>query len=125
MRSIIGALQAMGFPERLSIYRKDKGLSQQELAENADISLPQLKRYEAGRSEPTLDVIRRLAIALGVTTDALIFGNTERGPDDDLRLQFEALKSFSPEEKEVARSVIEGLIIKHDAQKWRKPAVAG
>lgn len=38
--------------------------------------------------QPTFDVIRRLAVALQVSADVLIFGADERGPDGDLRLQF-------------------------------------
>ena len=121
MSTQLGVIMASGFPERLATYRKNRGLNQQGLADIAEVSLPQLKRYEVGKSEPTLDVIRRLAIALGVSTDDLIFGSNERDPDDDLRLQFEAIKQFTAEEKQVAKSVIEGLIIKHDAHKWRKP----
>ena len=117
-----GVIMAAGFPERLVSFRKDRGLNQQALSDMAEVSLPQLKRYEAGKSEPTLDVIRRLSIALGVSTDDLVFSRNERDPDDDLRLQFEAIKQFTAEEKQVAKSVIEGLIIKHDAHKWRKPA---
>ncbi|CAK0764436.1 hypothetical protein CCP4SC76_4100003 [Gammaproteobacteria bacterium] len=39
-------------------------------------------------------------------------------PDDDLRLQFEAMNELSPEEKAVARTVIEGLLLKHAARQW-------
>ncbi len=46
-----------------------------------------------------MDALRRLALALGVTTDALVFEDAARGPDEELRLQFEALREFSPEEK--------------------------
>ena len=55
--------------------------------------------YEAGTSQPTLDVIRGLSTALQVSADMLLFGKDERGPDDDLRLQFEAVSRFNEEEK--------------------------
>nr|WP_322778625.1 helix-turn-helix transcriptional regulator [Frankia sp. Cas4] len=42
----------------------------------------QLRRYEAGTNQPTLDVLRSPAIALSVSTDALVFEPGERGPDD-------------------------------------------
>ncbi|CAM4309268.1 hypothetical protein [Pseudoalteromonas byunsanensis] len=59
-----------------------------------------------------------MAIALGVTTDALIFDSTDRSTDDELRLQFEALKGFTPEEKKVAKTVLESLILQHDAKRF-------
>lgn len=80
----------------------------------------QLRRYEGGSSQPTLDVIRNLALALGVTSDRLVFGKDERGPDEDLRLQFEAVSRFNAEEKKAVKSVLEGLILKHEARRWDK-----
>jgi hypothetical protein len=74
------------------------------------------------RSQPTLDVIRRLAVALQVSADVLIFGADEPGPDGDLRLQFEAISKFSAEEKSVIKSVLEGLILKHEAKRWSSAA---
>ena len=115
----------MGFPERLAEKRKAAGLTQIELAERAEISVVQLRRYEAGKAQPTLDAIRHLAIALSTTTDSLIFEEDERGPGDDLRLQFEAMSHLTEEERAVARTVLESLIIRHDSTKWdrtRQPA---
>jgi transcriptional regulator with XRE-family HTH domain len=108
----------MDFPKRVAQFRKDKNLTQQELADKVGVKVLQVRRYEAGTSQPTLDVIKHMAIALGVTTDALIFDSEERSPDDDLRLQFEALKGFSEDEKQVAKSVLESLILKHDANRF-------
>ena len=77
----------------------------------------QIRRYESGASQPTLDSIRRLALALGVTTDELIFDKDERGPDEELRLQFEAISRFDPEEKKIVEALLEGMILKHEAKR--------
>lgn len=106
----------MGFPQRLAALRKERGLTQQALADRVSVHITQINRYETGDSQPTLDVIRRLAVALSVSADALIFGKDERGPDEDLRLQFEAISQFDEEDKELARGVLEGLILKHQAK---------
>lgn len=105
----------MDFAQRLAAFRKERGLTQQALADRAAVHLTQINRYESGDSQPTLDVIRRLAIALTVSADELIFGD-ERGPDEDLRLQFEAISQFDEEDKELARGLLEGLILKHQAK---------
>jgi hypothetical protein len=55
---------------------------------------------------------------LRVSADELLFGKTERGPDEDLRFQFEAIRRFSSEEKKVVRSVLEGLLLTHEARRW-------
>ncbi len=108
----------MSFSERVVTLRKQKNWTQQQLAEQVGVRVLQIRRYESGASQPTLDAIRRLALALGVTTDELIFDKDERGPDEDLRLQFEALTRFTPEEKKIAKAVLESLILKHDANRF-------
>lgn len=108
----------MDFPQRLAVLRREHGMTQQALAEVASIHVSQLKRYEAGTSQPTLDVIRKLAVALSVSADLLLFDKDERGPDDELRLQFEAVSRFTDDEKHVAKAVLDGLILKHEAKRW-------
>jgi transcriptional regulator with XRE-family HTH domain len=85
----------MSFPEQLITLRKARGLSQKALAEKIRIHVTQVQRYENGTGQPTLDVIRRLALALSVSADALVFDESERGPaGDDLKLLFESRRSF-------------------------------
>jgi transcriptional regulator with XRE-family HTH domain len=92
--------------ERLVSLRKDRGLTQQALAELVSMHISQIRRYENGQSQPTLDAIRKLAFALSVSADMLLFEEDERGPEDELKLQFEAASRLDPEEKKVILSVI-------------------
>jgi transcriptional regulator with XRE-family HTH domain len=108
----------MAFPDQLARLRKDKGLTQKELADKVELHQSQIHRYESGNSQPTLEALRRLALALGVSTDELVFEADERGPDDELRLQFEAVSRFGPDEKKTAKEVLDGLILKHEAKRW-------
>jgi transcriptional regulator with XRE-family HTH domain len=109
-------LPGAGFPSRLAEIRKARGLTQLALAERVGIHVVQLRRYESGGSQPTLDVIRHLAVALSVSADDLLFGKEERGPDADLRLQFEAVSKFDAEDKKAARAVLDGLILRAQAK---------
>ena len=102
----------MGFPERLVGFRKGKGLTQQALADRVGIHVIQIHRYESGASQPSLEVIKRLALALSVTTDSLLFEEDERGPSDELRLQFEAVQALSDKDKMVIASLIDAYIKK-------------
>ncbi|MFU8778643.1 MAG: helix-turn-helix domain-containing protein, partial [Roseovarius sp.] len=77
----------------------------------------QIRRYEAGQAQPTLDALIKLAKALHVSLDSLVFGENARGPDDDFRLRFEALKDFTPSEKSVAGELLDSLILKHTANR--------
>jgi hypothetical protein len=55
--------------------------------------------------------------ALRTTSDLLLFDQDERGPDDDLRLQFEAVRRLDPDEKLALKTVIEGVITKHEVKR--------
>ncbi len=63
-----------------------------------------------------------LAQALHVSLDNMVFEEGERGPPDELRLQFEAISQFTPEEKEVARTVLESLILRHAVNRFSRSA---
>ena len=107
----------LDFPERLSTLRKEKGFTQQTLADSVDIHVSQIRRYENGQTQPTLDVIRKLAISLGTSADLLVFYKAEREPRGDLKRQFEALNGFDEEEIKVVKTLLESLILKHNAKR--------
>lgn len=107
----------MEFAQRLNTLRKQRGLTQQALADSVGLHVVQVRRYEGGSSQPSLDAIRKLSIALSVSADALLFDSEERGPSDDLRLQFEALSQFEPEARKVAKTVLDGLILQNQAKR--------
>jgi transcriptional regulator with XRE-family HTH domain len=111
------AIAAMEFPERLAVLRRQKGMTGQALADAVGIHVTQLRRYEGGKSQPTLDVLRKLAVALGVSADLLLFDSGERDPDEDMRLQFEAARRLDPDEKESLKTVIDGVITRHEVRR--------
>lgn len=114
---VIGLLD-MDFPERLAALRKEQGLTQALLAERVGIHVSQLRRYEAGGAQPTLDVLRRLAVALSVSADRLVFDTDERGPGEDLRLMFEATGRLDEEGKTLVKALIEGVLLRQEARRW-------
>ena len=114
----LGSNFNMEFPERLTELRKQQGLSQQKLADMVGIHISQIHRYEKGTSQPTLDIIKKLAIALSVSADSLLFNKDERGPSDDLRMQFEAISQLGENERRLIREILEGLILRSEAKRW-------
>lgn len=102
----------MSFSARVITLRKQKGLTQQGLADTSSIHVQQIKRYEAGHAQPTAEALKKLALALHVTADTLLFEEGEREPDDDLKLRFEAIAAMLPEEQEVAKAVLDAIIVK-------------
>ena len=116
MSGSLWVLLDMAFSKRVAQLRKHKNWTQQALAEQVGVKVLQIRRYENGSSQPTLEVIKNMAVALGVTTDELIFEQGERGPSDELKLQFERVSKFNDEEKAVVKALLEGLILKHEAK---------
>lgn len=114
----IWMVSPMSIAARLITLRKERNLTQQEMADKIGVHVNQIRRYEAGSAQPSLEALKKIALAINVTIDSLVFDDGERDPDEDLRLQFEALSQFNPEEKKIARAVIESLILKHEAQRW-------
>ena len=61
------------FGKQLKKIREEKGMSQEQLANLAEVSLPQITRIEHGTINSTICTIKSLANGLGVET-ALLFG---------------------------------------------------
>jgi len=111
----------MSFPVRFIQLRKQQGLTQQGMADAIGIHITQVKRYESGAAQPSLDILKKIAVAFNVTTDWLIFEDEEREPTDDFKLKFEAIQQMDAEEQKVIRSVLDSLILKHQARRWVEP----
>jgi transcriptional regulator with XRE-family HTH domain len=112
----------MAFSDRLAGLRKQRGLTQQALADRAGVHVVQVRRYEGGGAEPSLEIVRKLAVALAASADELLFEKDERSPDEDLKLQFEAISRFDLEERKVAKALLESLILRHEAKRWSSSA---
>ena len=112
----------MSFPQRLAALRKERGLTQSQMADKIGIHLSQLKRYEYGTSQPTVEVFKRIALALNVSADVLLFEEGERGPEDSLKFQFEAISQLDDKEREAIETVIASILHMHDAKRWAQAA---
>lgn len=122
MATLTGAcFTAMEFAARLAYLRKQKGLTQQALADAVGVHRSQVRRYEAGETHPSLDALKMIAVSLGVTTDALLFDEDERGPSDDFRLQLDVIAHLNEEEQRIIREVLDGMLLKYQARRWAAP----
>jgi transcriptional regulator with XRE-family HTH domain len=105
------------FGDRLAALRKQRGLTQQAVAAAAGAHVTQIRRYEAGTSQPTLDVLRAIALALNTSADSLLFDPDERGPETPaLRLRMEALDQLDPDEQANVLAMIEGALLRHQVR---------
>ena len=109
----------MNFSNRLVQIRKSQGLTQQKLAEASSLHINQIRRYETGAAQPTLEGLIKLAKSLHVSLDELVFDDKDRGPDNEkMKLLFEAVERLSDEEQNVIRELLEGMIVKYEARRW-------
>ena len=69
------------FGKHLKKMREGKGMSQEELANTAEVSLPQITRIERGVINPTICTIKSLAKGLEVSTATLFAFELSQKPE--------------------------------------------
>lgn len=62
----------MSLGENIKTKRKEKGLSQEELAERVLVSTPMICQIERGTRNPSLQLGKAIADVLGCTVDELL-----------------------------------------------------
>ncbi len=62
----------MEFNEKLQELRKQKGLTQEELAEKLYVSRTAISKWESGRGYPSIDSLKSIAKFFSVTVDELL-----------------------------------------------------
>jgi len=63
---------------RIAKYRKEKGLTQEGLAETVGVSAQAVSKWENDASCPDISLLPQLCKKLGITTDELLTGKSER-----------------------------------------------
>jgi transcriptional regulator with XRE-family HTH domain len=112
------AVAWMSFSVRFLQLRKQHSLTQPQMAEVVGIHITQVKRYEAGEAQPSLELLKRIALAFNVTTDWLIFEQGEREPQDGLKLKFEAVAQMDAEERAAVDSLLDAMILKQQNKRF-------
>ena len=116
----------MTFGKNLAKFRKEKGLTQEDLVKSSGVAISQIRRYETSKSTPSLDAITRLVTALGVSIDEMVFDKvtgiaSNKIIDRELLEQFEAISIMGEDEKYVVKKILEGVIVKHQVERVMKP----
>ena len=116
----------MTIGEKLRKLRSEKGLSQTGLERLSGVHCKTLSKYENDRAQPTADTLRKIAQALQVTSDYLIFDNAPRdgiSTLDDLELfeKFKEVEMMSPENRVMIKNMIDALLIKSKVESVIKP----
>ena len=71
----------MNLPDKLAFLRKAKGLSQEKLADEMNVSRQAVSKWESGNVMPSLDNLIYLSKLYGVTIDSLIDDSQDLPPE--------------------------------------------
>ena len=88
------------FSGRLALARKQRGMTQADVAERLNVSFQAVSQWERGETSPEIDKLVDLAQLFGVTTDYLLMGREERpvladiGPLSDRLFNEEHMYTF-------------------------------
>ena len=86
--------------KRITEKRKDRGLTREKLSELADVSVQFLADIEKGRKSMTVSTLRRIAAALGVTTDYIVNGIEQFSENEHINTLLAALSPYHKEQAE-------------------------
>lgn len=112
----------MSFGDNLKKIRSDKDISQGDLAKLIDVHASHVSRYERNLTSPTIDVARKIADALEVSTDALIYGSNEqivtnKINDNELLSLFHKIQYLNLEEVNSIKTMLKAFVFQKDVQK--------
>lgn len=116
----------MSIGTRIKELRNKKGLTQAELGAMVGLGYIQIGRYEVGRSEPTSNVLSKLAKALDTTSDYLINdGDNDEAvaaqlTDRELLKQFKEVELLNAEDKHLVKTFIDAFLTKRHIQELAK-----
>ncbi|WP_410525380.1 helix-turn-helix domain-containing protein [Pseudomonas aeruginosa] len=101
----------MNIPQTLRTARKNRGLTQREVAELVGVSIEAYKGWEGGRHHPRSENVAPLAQALGISTDELMMEAQQRSISEDLRALFNAADKLPDDKKRQLRTAIKGMLL--------------
>ena len=100
--------------QRIRKLRKAQGLSQEQLAEQAGISITHMSHIETGNTKLSLPVLVEIATVLHATTDELLFDSCDNQKQlalDDIRA---VLDGCSPKQTKIISEIIKSTKIAID-----------
>ena len=93
----------MKFNERLKAYRKKAGLSQEQFASALNVKQYNVSDYEVGRSEPSIELLIKIAKILEISIDELLGNdNAPLSVEGKEKKLLEVINNLPEEEKSKA-----------------------
>jgi len=102
--------KAPAFGERLSVLRKQKGLTQSQLAQKVGLSVEMINYYERRCPNPSASFIEKTAKVLAVSTDELIGTKpmkAQPGPKSKIEQRIETIKHLPRNKQKLVLDLLE------------------
>jgi transcriptional regulator with XRE-family HTH domain len=99
----------MSFGKRLLEARKNKGISQEELAEQLGTKGPAIGRYERDEMKPSIEAAAKMADILDVSLDWLV-GHTDLELDKGMIKRIQEVTKMKPKEREHVFAMLDAFI---------------
>jgi transcriptional regulator with XRE-family HTH domain len=104
------------FGKRLTEVRKDKKLSQDELAKKLDMQGAVIGRYERDEVKPSIEVAAKIVQALGVSLDYLV-GNTDMLLEADVIKRIQDIQNLPGKDRDHLYYVVDNILQNVKAKK--------
>ena len=104
------------FSKRLVAIRKEKGLSQGELADKVDSTSITIGRYEREEVKPSIEVASKIAVVLGVSLDYLA-GITDNDLDSVMLNKIIDIQKLNEDDRKSIMTTIDALLRDAKARK--------
>lgn len=116
----------MSLGAKIKQLRKEQGLSQGELGKLSGIHEKLISKYEHERIIPTADTLKKIAQALHISADYLIFEDVPKEgkaelKDLELFSMFKEVEGMDDDERKTIKNVIDAMIVKSKVQKAVRP----
>lgn len=101
----------MSFGENLRRLRRDKGLTQAELAKLADLKITHMSKLENDTGDPKLSTLYKLMSALECSADTLLMDAGKVGVDGILQASFDRAQQLPKRKKAIVIELIDSFCI--------------
>lgn len=110
------------FGDNLKNARTKKGISQSQLSELMGIHPAHISRYERNQTVPSIDVVKKFADILEVSTDMLVYGGEDEKAkskitDAELLTMFTKAQTLKEEDRNCVKSFLKAFLFQKEMQK--------
>ncbi len=107
------------FGSNLKQFRSENGLSQEAFAAKIGVHVTNLSKYERSKSIPSLEIAEKMATALDISIDELVYGRQNEKArthiaDNELLNLFNKTQSLDDDQKKTVVDLLSAFLLKAD-----------